>query len=70
MSLPLSLSLILIFSYRTFNVLFFFFVDNAVNVKVIMRRMEKVGSRVTVAADGLEAVELYKANPDSFDIVS
>jgi hypothetical protein len=41
-----------------------------VNVKVIMRRMEKVGSRVTIAADGREAVELYKSNPDSFDIVS
>ena len=45
-------------------------IDNAVNVKVIMRRMEKVGSRVTIAGDGREAVELYRANPDLFDIVS
>lgn len=40
------------------------------NVKVIMRRMEKVGSRVTIAGDGKEAVELYKANPDLYDVVS
>lgn len=35
-----------------------------------MRRMEKVGARVSVATDGLEAVNLYKANPDSYDVVS
>lgn len=32
--------------------------------------MEKVGSRVTIAGDGREAVELYKASPDAYDIVS
>ena len=35
-----------------------------------MRRLEKVGSRVSIANDGLQAVAMYKTTPESFDIVS
>ncbi len=41
--------------------------DNAVNVKVARRMLEKHGCRVDVAANGLEAVELFGQLP--YDIV-
>jgi CheY-like chemotaxis protein len=41
--------------------------DNAVNVKVATRMLSKFGCRVDVAANGLEAVELYGQLP--YDIV-
>lgn len=31
--------------------------------------LAKLGHRVTLACDGLEALELFKANPDDFDII-
>lgn len=41
--------------------------DNAVNQKVAVRMLEKLGCRVDVAADGREAVERWQGQP--YDVV-
>ncbi len=43
--------------------------DNPVNHIVIGEMLEKDGHSVTIAKDGGEAVEIFKANPEKFDLV-
>lgn len=42
--------------------------DNEVNQKVIMHVIKKAGGRVTIANDGLEAIEMLK-NDSSYDLI-
>ncbi len=43
--------------------------DNAINQKLAHRMLTKAGYRVTIAMNGEEAVQLYSATPDSFDLI-
>ncbi len=43
--------------------------DNPVNARVLQKRLEKSGHRVQVAVEGQSCHDLYKANPDDFDVV-
>jgi CheY-like chemotaxis protein len=43
--------------------------DNPINRKLAHFMLTKAGHRLTVAENGLEAVEIYTANPDEFDLI-
>ena len=43
--------------------------DNLVNQKLIKLMLGKAGYQVTVANNGLEALEKYTATPDDFDLI-
>ena len=43
--------------------------DNPVNQKLIKLMLGKAGYQVTVANNGLEALEKYSAAPDDFDLI-
>jgi two-component system sensor histidine kinase/response regulator len=43
--------------------------DNLVNQKLAKLMLGKAGYQVEVAANGIEAVDKYTANPDSFDLI-
>ncbi len=43
--------------------------DNLINQKLAIALLEKEGHQVTVAADGQQAVDLFKQNKDQFDVV-
>jgi CheY-like chemotaxis protein len=43
--------------------------DNPVNQKLTALLLKKAGYVVTVAGDGIEAIDLFRANPNRFDLI-
>jgi CheY-like chemotaxis protein len=43
--------------------------DNPINLKLAMHILEKAGYHLTVANNGQEAVAIFMANPDQFDLI-
>lgn len=43
--------------------------DNAVNRKLALHMLSTAGYRIDTAANGKEAIDIYTANPDKFDLI-